>query len=93
VVTETVNDYSLAELPVRDEQGATTNENPTAAAKLIQALVQRFLALQPHEQANLSLALYNCDSTGLPIAMVSSLTGIEGDGDVAAASRCGIMIR
>ena len=29
-------------------------------------LVQRYVALHPHEQANMSVVLFNCDSARLP---------------------------
>lgn len=89
VTTETVSDYSLAEVPIRGEDGNATSENPTVAAKHIRALVERFLELQPHEQANLSLALYNCDSTALPIATVANISAFQEDHEV----RCNVTLR
>ena len=94
MVTETVNEYSLAEQPVvdtRDPRSNATNEDPSDAAKQIQTLVERYLDLQPHEHANLSLALYNCDSTGLPLATVEALSGSAKTTRFDAASSSGIM--
>lgn len=91
-VTETLNEYSLAEAPAvdaRDPRSNATNEDPGDSAKQIRALVDRYLDLQPHEHANLSVALYNCDSTALPLATVSALSGFRDDEEV----RCSIVLR
>jgi hypothetical protein len=45
-----------------------TDENATDAAKQILDLVQRYLSLQPHESANLSIAPCNCNSARLTVA-------------------------
>lgn len=90
-VTDTVGDYSLHESPlisplVTDD----TNENPTEAANRVLELVQRYLSLHPHEQTNLSVVLYNCDSARLPQAVVDKIgTAREDDDDV----RCQIIVR
>lgn len=73
-VTDTVGDYSLHESPLISQSGIDdTNENPTEAANRVLELVQRYLKLHPHEQANLSVVLYNCDSARLPQAVVDKI--------------------
>lgn len=49
------------------------NVNPLEGANCVHDLVERYLALQPHEHANLSVVLYNCDSSRLPQAVVEKL--------------------
>lgn len=90
-VTDTVGDYSLHESPLISQSGIDdTNENPTEAANRVLELVQRYLTLHPHEQANLSVVLYNCDSARLPQAVVDKIgTAQEDDDDV----RCQIVVR
>ena len=57
-LTDTYMDYSLHELPlVNQSLGADTNENPTESANQIVDLIQRYLALFPHERASLSAVL------------------------------------
>jgi len=84
-------DYSLMEPPTAcsDEDDAT-NENATDAAKQILNLVQRYLSLQPHESANLSIALYNCNSARLPEATVSMLGNLYEDDEEV---RCQVILR
>ena len=53
-------------------------------------LVQRYLALQPHESANLSLALYNCNSARLPEATVNMLGNLYEDDEEV---RCQVILR
>lgn len=90
-VTDTVGDYSLYESPLISPLGIDdTNENPTESANRVVELVQRYLALHPHEQANLSVVLYNCDSARLPQAVVDKIgTAHDDDDDV----RCQIIVR
>lgn len=90
-VTDVVGDYSLHESPITSHLGIDgTNENPTEAARRVLELVHRYLALHPHEQANLSVVLYNCDSARLPQAVVEKIgADHEEDDDV----RCQIIIR
>ncbi len=72
--------YSLHEVPVsRIDNHCDTNENPTESSLRIVELIQRFLALHPHEKANLSIVLYNCDSARLPQAVVDSLNDVHED--------------
>jgi S-DNA-T family DNA segregation ATPase FtsK/SpoIIIE len=87
--TSTVNDYSLLERPVRDPSEATTDVDPSEAAKQIRALLERYLDLQPHERSNLSIMLYNCDAAGLPLATVSALGSVQDQEEV----HCNVLVR
>ena len=84
-------DYSLHESPVVQDEGyADTNENPNTCALRVIDILKRYLALHPHEQANLSVVLYNCDSARLPQAIVDKIQEIhEDDGDM----RCQVVLR
>ncbi len=84
-------DYSLHEPPVvRHDSYADTNENPNACAMRVIGILKRYLALHPHEQANLSVVLYNCDSARLPQAIVDKIQELhEDDGDM----RCQVVLR
>lgn len=84
-------DYSLHEPPVvQQEAYADTNENPNACALRVIDILKRYLALHPHEQANLSVVLYNCDSARLPQAIVDKIQELhEDDGDM----RCQVVLR
>ena len=73
-LTDTVGDYSLHEHPIMtDEANDGTNDNPEEASTLVTDLVRRYLQLQPHTQANLSVVLYNCDSVRLPQSVVEKI--------------------
>jgi len=79
-VSDTLADYSLLESPVRGKDAYDeANENPKDAADRIVGLVKRYIELQPHERANLSLALYNCDSARLPQATVEAIGALFED--------------
>jgi S-DNA-T family DNA segregation ATPase FtsK/SpoIIIE len=84
-------DYSLHEAPVISNDGFDdTNESPSETSSLIVDLTKRFLALYPHERANLSVVLYNCDSARLPYALVDKMNELhEDEGDM----RCQIILR
>jgi S-DNA-T family DNA segregation ATPase FtsK/SpoIIIE len=90
-LADVASDYSLHECPIASDSGADdTNENPTEGASRVVELVQRYVALQPHEQANLSVVLYNSDSSRLPMAVVDKLGALhESDEDV----RCQVVLR
>jgi S-DNA-T family DNA segregation ATPase FtsK/SpoIIIE len=90
-MTDVLADYSLHESPLASHTGLDdTNENPSEAATRVFELVKRYIALQPHEQANLSVVLYNCDSARLPQAVVDKIGSTqEDDEDV----RCQIVVR
>jgi S-DNA-T family DNA segregation ATPase FtsK/SpoIIIE len=90
-LTDAVGDYSLHESPVATDEGADdTNENPTESASRVVELVQRYLAFQPHERANLSVVLYDCDSSRLPLAVVDRLGALQQDDEDA---RCQVILR
>ena len=89
-VSDTVNDYSIMESPVRDSEDQHTNEDPREASAKVLALVKRYLDLQPHEKTNLSIVLFNSDSTRLPESIVSTLTSLhENEEEV----RCQVILR
>lgn len=90
-LTDAYMDYSLHELPLTNHAlGADTNENPSQSARDIVDMVQRYLALFPHEGANLSTVLYNCDSAGLPQAVVDKLNELHED---ETDMRCEVILR
>ncbi|MDQ0333043.1 S-DNA-T family DNA segregation ATPase FtsK/SpoIIIE [Mesorhizobium sp. YL-MeA3-2017] len=86
--TSTLNDYSLMERPVRDPSEASTDVDPGEAAREIRGLIARYLDLQPHERANLSIMLYNCDTAGLPLATVNALGSVHED-----EVHCNVLVR
>src|SRR5262249_50527843 len=77
VATDSLDDYSIAELPIDPNGIAPTHENPTDGAKRVREVVERELGLQPHKRVNLSVALFECDSAGLPMAAVSALATLQ----------------
>ncbi|MCI0364954.1 MAG: hypothetical protein L0219_13835 [Phycisphaerales bacterium] len=84
-------DYSLHESPVVSNDGFDdTNESPVETSALIVDLTKRFLSLYPHERANLSVVLYNCDSARLPNALVGDMNELHEDHD---EMRCQIILR
>lgn len=84
-------DYSLHESPVISNDGFDdTNESPAETSTLIVDLTKRFLSLYPHEQANLSVVLYNCDSARLPYSLVDKMNELHEDDD---GMRCQIILR
>ncbi len=91
VVTDFVHDYSLHEPPIASEEDADdTNENPTDGSNRVAELIQRYLTLHPHEHANMSVVLFNCDSARLPQAVVDRIgTLYEDEEDV----RCQVLLR
>lgn len=90
-LTDTIGDYTLHESPIAVDTGADdTNENPAEGAMRVAEIVQRYLALHPHEQANLSVVLYNCDSSRLPLAVVDTLGSLNPDEEDA---RCHVVLR
>lgn len=90
-LSDTVQDYSLHEAPVLErESNDDTNENPTEGSNCVLGLVERYLNLHPHEQTNMSVVLYNCDSARLPEAVVDKLGQLyENEEDV----RCQVLLR
>ncbi len=90
-LTDHYFDYSLHETPVISNDGFDeTNESPAETSSLIVDLTKRYLSLYPHEGANLSVVLYNCDSARLPYALVAKMNELhEDDGEM----RCQIILR
>lgn len=88
-VSSTVNGYSLFERPVRGEEDSMTDVDPTAAAKQARELLERYIGLQPHEAANLSVLLYNADAAALPMATVRELAGLQTEDDF----QCNVSVR
>ncbi|MWC31081.1 FtsK/SpoIIIE domain-containing protein [Paenibacillus sp. MMS18-CY102] len=89
-ITDAKNDYTLMESPIRTEEEMQTNEDPKEASNKLLSLVERYLDLQPHEKTNLSLVLYNCDSTRLPETIVNSLAAMH---EVEDEVRCQVILR
>lgn len=89
-ITDTKNDYTLMEYPIRVDVDMQTNEDPKEASNKLLTLVERYLDLQPHEKTNLSLVLYNCDSTRLPETIVNSLATMHETEDEV---RCQVILR
>ena len=87
--SSTVNDYSLVERSVRDPSEASTDVDPTEAARQIRGLLERYLDLQPHERSNLSIMLYNCDAAGLPLATVNALGSVQDQEEL----HCNVLVR
>jgi S-DNA-T family DNA segregation ATPase FtsK/SpoIIIE len=84
-------DYSLHESPVISNDGFDdTNESPAETSSLIVDLTKKFLSLYPHERANLSVVLYNCDSARLPYALVDKMNELHEDEE---DMRCQIILR
>lgn len=89
-LVDSQGDYSLHERPVLEgEGGGETNDDATAGSDCLLDLTQRYLNLHPHERANMSLVLYNCDSARLPQQIVEGLGGLNDDEDM----RCQVMLR
>ncbi|NCC60099.1 MAG: DNA translocase FtsK [Verrucomicrobiae bacterium] len=84
-------DYSLHENPLAEDDGLDeTNENPTVTAALVLDLIKKYLKLYPHEKANLSTVLFNCDCARLPTAIVDKIAELHEDED---DMRCEIVLR
>jgi len=90
-LTDSYLDYSLHESPIINSTSSDdTNENPNESSNLILDLIKRFLKLYPHEKSNLSLVLYNSDSSRLPQSIVSKINDFHKDD---AEMRCEIILR
>ena len=87
--SSTVNGYSLLESPTRGAEEAMTDVDSAAAAKQARELLERYVALQPHEAGNLSVVLYNADAAELPLATVRELSSIQEDGKL----QCSVSVR
>jgi S-DNA-T family DNA segregation ATPase FtsK/SpoIIIE len=90
---DSYGDYSLMESPTRwREDRATTNEDPRKTAAVVRNVVRQYLDLHPHEAANLSVVLYNCDAARLPEATVAALSEMHDEGNEEEV-RCHVQLR
>lgn len=90
-VTDTVGDYSLHEPPILEKKRvAATNDNPAPAAARVMELLTQYVHLHPHERANLSLVLFNSDSSRLPQAVVNKIGALHEDDEEV---HCQIILR
>lgn len=84
------SDYSLHEPPVVDRDDASEiSDDPRPGSQCLLDLADRYMTLHPHERANMSLVLYNCDSARLPQQIVEGMSDLREDEDI----RCQIMMR
>ena len=84
------SDYSLHEPPVVDRDDASEiSDDPRPGSQCLLDLADRYMTLHPHERANMSLVLYNCDSARLPQQIVEGMGALREDEDI----RCQIMMR
>lgn len=78
VVSQSFGAYSLHEYPFSESKKKNTlHDDPKKAATVVRGLVEEYLRLQPHEQDNLSVALYNSDSNALPLAVVEEINKLN----------------
>lgn len=78
VVSQSFGAYSLHEYPFSESKKKNTlHDDPKKAAAVVRDLVEEYLRLQPHEQDNLSVALYNTDSNALPLAVVEEINKLN----------------
>ena len=90
-VSDVLLDYSLHEPPITSpEEGDDTNESPAEGSDCVVDLVRRYLSLHPHERANMSVVLFNCDSARLPQAVVDKIGSIHDDDEDV---RCQVLLR
>ena len=76
-VTETINDYSLAEYLFHDVEAladVALDENPEHAARRLADICSSYLDLLPHERANFSVLIYNAEAKALPRAVANALS-------------------
>ncbi len=89
--TDVVGDYSLHERPeLSKKRVAATNENPAPAASRVMELLNQYVNLYPHERSNLSLVLFNSDSSRLPQAVVDKIGAMHEDDEEV---QCQIILR
>jgi DNA segregation ATPase FtsK/SpoIIIE, S-DNA-T family len=90
-VSDVLLDYSLHEPPITSpDEGDDTNESPAEGSDCVVDLVRRYLSLHPHERANMSVVLFNCDSARLPQAVVDKIGSIHDDDEDV---RCQVLLR
>lgn len=84
-------DYTLHERPVLAQDGpADVGDDAQSGGECLLGLVERYLALNPHERSNMSVVLYNCESTRLPQQVVAGLGHMQ---DETNDLRCQVMLR
>lgn len=80
VVSHAFGAYSLHEYPFSESKKKNTvHDDPKKAAMVVRILVEEYLRLQPHEQDNLSVALYNSDSYALPLSVLEEINKLNQD--------------
>ncbi len=90
-LSDVVQDYSLHEPPVLESEGNDeTNDSPAEGSACVLDLIRRYLRLHPHERANMSVVLFNCDSGRLPQAVVEKVGRIHEDDN---ETRCQVLLR
>ncbi len=87
--SDTINDYTLMEPPTQGNTGQLVGIEPSDSARQIRDVLTQYLDLQPHEHADLSLLLYNCDSAGVPLKTVSVLGSVQDGRNVY----CNVVLR
>ena len=84
-------DYSLHERPVLGAMApGDATQDAEGGGRCLLDLVGRYLALNPHERSNMSVVLYNCDSSKLPQQVVAGLNDLQDETDDL---RCQVMLR
>lgn len=78
IVTQSMGAYSLHEVPFSaSTKKSTLHDDSKKTARVVRELIEEYLRLQPHEQDNLSVALYNSDSNSLPLAVVEEINRLN----------------
>lgn len=78
VVSQSLGAYSIHEYPFSESKKKNTlHDDPKKVAAVVRGLVEEYLRLQPHEQDNLSVGLYNSDSNALPMAVVEEINKLN----------------
>lgn len=85
------SNYTLHERPVLGPDGpADVGDDAGAGGDCLLGLVDRYLALNPHERSNMSVVIFNCESARLPQQVVAGLGNLQ---DEADDLRCQVMLR
>jgi len=80
LVSQSVGGYTLHEPITREEDNSVVSyDDSKGATEEIISIIEDYLRLQPHEQDNLSVALYDCDSASLPAALVARVGKLNDD--------------
>src|SRR3712207_657765 len=87
-LVDTVGDYSLHEPPTTEPGASELGDDPGSGANCVLDLVGRYLKLNPHERANLSVVLFNCDSARLPREVICGVASMQED---EAETRCQVL--